>query len=71
LARDPSLSQFPFKIMTYQQLLNQLQSLTKEQLSQNVAIFDSSADEYYQQTVEVVFTVEADVLDADHAVIRF
>jgi ribosomal protein L1 len=57
--------------MTYQQLLNQLQSLTKEQLSQDVAIFDSSADEYYQQTVEVVFTVEADVLDADHAVIRF
>jgi hypothetical protein len=57
--------------MTYQQLLDQLQSFTKEQLSQDVAIFDSIADEYYQQTVEVVFTVETDVLDADHAVIRF
>lgn len=57
--------------MTYQQLLQQLQSLDEEQLNQEVAIYDEGTDEYYQLKVELVFTTVSDVLDANHPVIRF
>jgi hypothetical protein len=57
--------------MTYQELLNQLQQLNPEQLNQDVAIYDTDADEYYQARVELVFTTETDVLDVDHPVIRY
>jgi len=58
--------------MTYKELLNQLQSLTEEQLNQDVAVYDTDTDEYYQASVEFVFsTDECDVLDANHPIIRF
>jgi hypothetical protein len=55
--------------MTYKELLNQLQQLNEEQLNQDVAIWDTDNDEYYQTMVELVFTTETDVLDVDHPVI--
>jgi hypothetical protein len=59
-------------MMTYKDLLNQLQNLTEEQLNSNVAVYDTGVDEYYQLNVEFVFTTdECDVLDVDHPVIRF
>ena len=57
--------------MTYQELLQQLQSLDKYQLNQNVAIYDEGTDEYYQLKVELVFTTVSDVLNVNHPVIRF
>lgn len=59
-------------MMTYKDLLNQLQNLTEEQLNSDVAVYDTGTDEYYQLNVEFVFTTgECDVLDVDHPVIRF
>ena len=60
-----------FLIMTYKELLTQLQQLTEEQLNQDVAIWDNYGDEYYQASVEFVFATETDVLDLDHPIIRF
>ena len=58
--------------MTYQQLLKQLQQLNEEQLNQDVCVYDSEIDEYYQLGIELVFTTEQqDVLDEDHPIIRF
>lgn len=57
--------------MTYKELLQQLQQLSEEQLISDVAIYDTDADEYYQLTVELVFTTQTDVLDVNHPVIRF
>ena len=59
-------------MMTYKDLLNQLQNLAEDQLNSNVAVYDTGTDEYYQLNVEFVFTTsECDVLDVDHPVIRF
>jgi len=58
-------------MMTYKQLLQQLQQLSEEQLNSDVAIYDTGTDEYYQLQVELVFTTQTDVLDVDHPVIRF
>ena len=58
--------------MTYKELLNQLQQLNEEQLNQDVAIWDVSNDEYYQQDVDLLFVDNTqDVLDVDHPIIRF
>jgi hypothetical protein len=60
--------------MTYKELLNQLQSLTEEQLNQDVCIWNSDydGDEFYQSGVELVFATDAQsVLDVDHPIIRF
>ena len=58
--------------MTYQELLQQLQQLNEERLKQDVAVYDTGTDEYYQLKVELVFaTEECDVLDIDHPIIRF
>jgi hypothetical protein len=58
--------------MTYKELLHQLQQLDLEQLNQDVAVYDTGTDEYYQLKVEFVFsTEECDVLDVNHPVIRF
>ena len=64
------------KQMTYKELLNQLQSLTEEQLDSVVSIcsVDDDPDEYgyIQHGVELVFATDAQsVLDVDHPVIRF
>jgi hypothetical protein len=58
--------------MKYKELLHQLQQLTEEQLNQDVAVYDTGTDEYYQLKVEFVFsTEECDVLDVNHPIIRF
>ena len=58
--------------MTYQQLIDQLQQLTDEQLQQDVTIYDESIDEYFALKVELVETTDVcDVLDPGHVVIRF
>ena len=58
--------------MTYQQLLQIIQTLDKDQLNSDVAVYDTGVDEYYQLNVEFVFaTDECQVLDVDHPIIRF
>ena len=58
--------------MTYQELRDILNTLSEEQLAQDVAIYSIADDEYYQKDVEVVYTTDAqDVLDENHPVIRF
>ena len=62
--------------MTYKELLNQLQSLTEEQLDSVVSIcsVDDDPDEYgyIQHGVELVFATDAQsVLDVYHPVIRY
>jgi hypothetical protein len=58
--------------MTYKELLSQLQQLNEEKLNLDVAVYDMGIDEYYQSSVEFVFTTDAqDVLDVDHPVICF
>ena len=64
------------KQMTYKELLNQLQSLTEDQLDSVVSIcsVDDDPDEYgyIQHGVELVFATDAQsVLDVDHPIIRF
>jgi len=58
-------------MITYKQLLQQLNTFTEEQLNSDVAIYDTAIDEYFQLKVELVFTAETDVLDANHPVISF
>ena len=58
--------------MTYKELLQQIQQLNEDQLNQDVCVYDTGTDEYYQLNVELVFTTdECDVLDPNHPVIRF
>ncbi len=58
--------------MTYKELLQLLQQLNEDQLNQDVCVFDSYSDEYYQESVEIVYsTQECDTLDLDHPIIRF
>lgn len=61
--------------MTYKELLSQLQSLTEDQLNEEVTICDSGFDDlpmYYQSGVELVYsTQECDDLNLDHPIIRF
>ena len=59
-------------IMTYKELLKQLQQLTEEQLNQDVCIYNSWEDQHIQLEVDLAFTTEdCDVLDFNHPVIRF
>jgi len=59
-------------MMTYKELLQQLQQLNEDQLNSDVAVYDEGTDEYYQLNVEFVFaTDECQVLDVDHPIIRF
>jgi len=59
-------------MMTYKELLQQLQQLNEDQLNSDVAVYDEGINEYYQLKVELVFaTEECDVLDVDHPIIRF
>jgi hypothetical protein len=54
--------------ITYRQLF---ESLTPEQMDQNITIYDVGMDEHYGG-VELVTTTEAcDVLDPGHAVLYF
>lgn len=59
-------------MMTYKQLLQQLQQLSEDQLNEDVCVYDTGTDEYYQLNVELVYsTQECDVLNLDHPIIRF
>jgi len=59
-------------MMTYKELLQQLQQLTEDQLNEDVCVYDTGTDEYYQLNVELVYsTQECDVLNLDHPIIRF
>ena len=59
-------------MMTYKELLQQLQQLDEEQMNSDVCVYDEGTDEYYQLKVELVFaTEECQVLDVDHPIIRF
>jgi len=60
-------------MMTYKELLSQLQQLSEEQLNSDVAICsEDEPDEVFQASVELVFaTEECDVLDVNHPIIRF
>lgn len=58
--------------MTYKELLQQLQQLNEDQLNEDVCVYDTGTDEYYQLNVELVYsTQECDVLNLDHPIIRF
>lgn len=58
--------------MTYKELLQQLQQLNEDQLNQDVCVYDTDTDEYYQRSVELVYsTQECDTLDLDHPIISF
>ena len=58
--------------MTYKELLQQLQQLDEDQLNEDVCVYDTGTDEYYQLNVELVYsTQECDVLNLDHPIIRF
>jgi hypothetical protein len=61
--------------MTYKELLSQLQSLTEDQLNQDVVICDSGFDDlpmYYQSGVELVSApYDSDVFGLDQLIIRF
>jgi hypothetical protein len=59
-------------MITYKQLLEQLNTFTEEQLNSHVAIYDTGIDEYFQLNVELVFATDAeDTLDLNHPIIRF
>ena len=51
--------------MTYQHLLEMLQTLDHEQLKTNVSIYDPTVDEYYT-VCGFGITNEDDFLDKDH-----
>ena len=58
--------------MKYKELLQQLQQLSEDQLNEDVCVYDTAMDEYYQLYVELVYsTQECDVLNLDHPIIRF
>ena len=62
--------------MTYNQLLQQLQQLSEDQLNQRVVLYDTFGEdgcgEYYSKSIEFVFASEEScVLDVDHPIIRF
>jgi hypothetical protein len=59
-------------MMTYKELLAELQKLNEEQLNQDVAVYNPDEYGYIQHGVELVFaTDECQVLDVDHPIIRF
>jgi len=59
-------------MMTYKELLQQLQQLSEDQLNEDVCVYDTGTDEYYQLNVELVYsTQECDILNLDHPIIRF
>ena len=58
--------------MTYKDLLVQLLDFTQDQLNQDVCVYDTGTDEYYQLKVELVYAgQECDALNLDHPIIRF
>ena len=58
--------------MTYKELLSQLQSLSEDQLNEDVCVYDIRSEDYYNCYVELVYAgQECDFLNLDHPIIRF
>ena len=55
--------------MTYRELLEELKTLTIDQLNQDVTVFVATEEEYYP-VATVAVAVEDDVLDPDHIVLE-
>ena len=55
--------------MTYRELLEELKTLTIDQLNQDVTVFVATEEEYYP-VATVSAAVEDDVLDPDHIVLE-
>ncbi|MEN6620817.1 MAG: hypothetical protein ABFD50_04655 [Smithella sp.] len=55
--------------MTYQELLQKLQSATQEQLRQDATIYVSSKDEFFPISSFEVVDPENDVLDEGHLIL--
>ena len=59
-------------MITYRELLQQLQQFTHEELNSNVTVYDEGIDEYFDAKVKLVFTTEiGGARDLGHPVIRF
>lgn len=59
-------------MITYRELLQQLQQLTYEELNSKVTVYDEGIDEYFDAKVKLVFTTEIDgPRNLGHPVIRF
>jgi hypothetical protein len=58
-------------LMTYQNLLEILQTLTLEQLKSDVSIYDISNDEFYSMNSFHFSDETVDVLDPEHPYISF
>jgi hypothetical protein len=57
--------------MTYQNLLEILQTLTLEQLKMDVSIYDIANDEFYPMNSFHFADKTVDVLDPDHPYVSF
>lgn len=57
--------------MTYQNLLEILQTLTLEQLKMDVSIYDIANDEFYPMNSFHFTDKTVDVLDPDHPYVSF
>jgi hypothetical protein len=57
--------------MTYQNLLEILQTLTLEQLKSDVSIYDIANDEFYPMNSFHFADKTVDVLDTDHPYVSF
>lgn len=61
-------------MITYRELLQQLQLLTDRQLDSKVTVYDEAIDEHFVHKVRLVLATEECgtlTLDPDHPVIRF
>ncbi len=58
-------------LMTYQNLLEILQTLTLEQLKMDVSIYDIANDEFYSMNSFHFADKTVDVLDTDHPYVSF
>lgn len=59
-------------MITYRELLQQLQQFTDEQLNSNVTVYDEGIDEHFDAKVKLVFTTEiGGARDLGHPIIRF
>lgn len=53
-------------ILTYWQLLEELKTLTEEQLDMNITVYDKYKDEYFQAILK--YTDETEVLNKNHPI---
>ena len=56
--------------MTYKQLKSHIEVMDKEQLNQDVTLFNTETEEFYQVN-DIDFIPETDVLDKNHPYLIF